>query len=221
MTENEAVSCCTVRDRRFPAFLMDNFVRRIVFPPEKLVSQFIMEGKAVADLGSGPGYFTLPIAKTVGQKGKVYAVDFDAKQIERLKKKAAREGYEETIEAHASSAAEIGFIPDKGVDFVFASGLLCCMVDHAGAIREIKRILKEDGSAYLSVSRIMRKKDPRAVTQAEWREIISGNFKIVREGQRLTSRWAEVSLSDRNGRDTESIQRAEPVPSSQPACCSP
>ncbi len=219
MTKSEACSCETIRDRRFPSFLMDNFIRRLIFPPEKFVSQFVSEGKVVADLGCGPGYFTLPLAKIVGQRGKVYAVDFDAKQIERVKEKAASKGYEETIEAHSSSAAEVGFIPDKGVDFVFAGGLLCCMLDHAGAIREIKRILKEDGSVYLSISKLARKNDPRAITKSEWREMISENFKIVRDGERLTSRWAHVSLPEGDG--ARSTQKEKPVQPSQPACCSP
>ncbi len=127
MAKTEACSCETLRDRRIPSTIMDNFIRRLIFPPEKFVSQFVSEGKVVADLGCGPGYFTLPIAKIVGHNGKVYAVDFDARQIKRLTEKAANKGYAETIEAHSSSAAEIGFIPDEGVDFAFASGLLCCI----------------------------------------------------------------------------------------------
>lgn len=212
MRQGDTCSCETIRDRRLPSILMDNFIRRLIFPPEKLLSQFISEGKVVADLGCGPGYFTLPIAKIVGQSGKVYAVDFDSEQIERLKEKAANKGYNGTIEAHLGSAAEIGFIPDEGVDFVFASGLLCCMLDHAGAIREIKRILKKDGSAYLSISRLARKQDPRAIAKSEWREMIFENFKIVREGERLTSRWAHVSLSEEDGRDNvRSAKREKPV----------
>jgi len=31
----------------------------------------------VADLGCGPGYYTLPLAESVGPEGRVYAVDMN------------------------------------------------------------------------------------------------------------------------------------------------
>jgi hypothetical protein len=53
----------------------------------------------------------------------VYVVDLDEKQILALKKKVDRGGYR-TIEAHATSAADLSFIEDGSVDFVLANGLL-------------------------------------------------------------------------------------------------
>ena len=42
----------------------------------------VREGWAVADLGSGGGYFTLRFAKKVGPHGKVYAIDKRADYLE-------------------------------------------------------------------------------------------------------------------------------------------
>ncbi len=150
-------------------------------------------GEIVADLGSGPGFFTLPIAETVGGSGKVYAVDFDPKSIEALKVKIERFGMHGVVEAYAVSAAEVNFLRNASVDFVFANGLLCCMVDHSGALRQIRRILKPKGRARLSISKLIRKRDPRAVTKAEWEGIL-GEFEVLERGESLTQRWALLSL---------------------------
>ncbi len=184
-------NCCS-SDRRLPRLVMDNFLRRLIVRPRKLVEKYLREGEVVADLGSGPGFYTLPIAETVGESGRVYAVDFDPKSIEALKSKVARRGLQGVVEMHAASAAEIDFLRDASVDFVFANGLLCCMVDHAGALRQIRRILKPKGKARLSVSKILRKRDPRAVTKPEWEKIL-GEFEVLERGETLTQRWALLS----------------------------
>ncbi len=172
--------------------MLDNGIRRLLSPPAKLVKEFAKEGQVVADLGSGSGFYSIPLGKKVGSKGRVYAVDFDERAISRLKKKAAKANLGEVIAAHAGSAADLSFIPDASVDSVIANGLLCCMVDHAGALSEIKRILKPEGRVYLSVARIGRKKDPRYVGKAEWEEILSG-FRVIWRRDGLATRRAKVA----------------------------
>lgn len=170
---------------------MDNFVRRLVSPPMKKISKFVSPGIRVADLGCGPGHFTLPLAELVGGQGKVYAVDSDPKSIRALIAKI--EGFQGVIEAHISSASTLQFIPDRSIDFAFASGLLCCMIDHAGAVAEIKRILKPTGLAYISVTKVFRKKDLKAVSREEWNRILT-TFNVRESGEGLLNRWATVSL---------------------------
>jgi SAM-dependent methyltransferase len=50
----------------------------------------IVPGKSVADIGAGSGFFTVPAARRVGDKGMVYAVDINPEAIQyidaRLKK---------------------------------------------------------------------------------------------------------------------------------------
>jgi ubiquinone/menaquinone biosynthesis C-methylase UbiE len=187
------VAGCTTRDRHLPAFLLDNFVRRLVSPPKKKVLKFISAGVAAADIGCGPGHFTIPMAELVGAKGKVYAADSDPKAIEILEAKTNREDFQGAVEAHVASAADLEFVPDRSVDFAFANDVLCCMTDHAGAVAEIQRILKTDGIAYISVTKALRKKDPRAVTKQEWKQILE-SFTVRGKGEHLMNRWAIVSL---------------------------
>lgn len=48
-------------------------------------------GAAVADLGAGDGFFTVRLAKAVGEQGKVYAVDISADTLRRLRARVASE----------------------------------------------------------------------------------------------------------------------------------
>ena len=171
--------------------VMDNLIRRLMSPPEKKISKFVHSGIIAADLGCGPGYFTIPMAEMTGPTGKVYAVDSDQRSIQALTTKSESRGLESVIQAHTASAADVSFIPNGFVDFVFANGMLCCMNDHERAVAEIKRILKPSGEAYLSVSRLLRRSDSRSVPKEEWRQILTG-FAVKASGEEFLNRWAIV-----------------------------
>ena len=186
-------ACCGCKDRRLPAFAMDNFVRRLISPPEKKISTFVTPGLVTADIGCGPGYFTVPMAERVGASGKVYAADADPKSINALKAKMSARGLQNVIEAQTTSAANLSFIPDQSIDFAFSNDVICCMVDHKGAIEEIKRVLKPRGLCYLSVTKLYRKNDPRAVRKEEWDQILEG-FDVQEIGEGVMNRWATFFL---------------------------
>lgn len=50
----------------------------------------ITSGMAVADLGAGTGYFSVHLAKAVGAKGRVLAIDVEPKLVDYLKERAAK-----------------------------------------------------------------------------------------------------------------------------------
>jgi ubiquinone/menaquinone biosynthesis C-methylase UbiE len=142
------------RDKHFPLSAHDNMIRRLLDPPQNLVERYVSESQVVADLGCGPGYYTIALAESVGPNGKVYAVDSDEKAIRAVEKKAKSRGYD-NIETHASSASDLNFIRDGAVDFVLAHGLLCSMApqQRESAVNEMRRILKPEGLAYIGVAR--------------------------------------------------------------------
>ncbi len=53
----------------------------------------IKEGKSVADLGAGSGWFTTRAAKRVGEKGKVFAVEINQEYIKYINDRAKRENF--------------------------------------------------------------------------------------------------------------------------------
>lgn len=52
----------------------------------------VRRGSVVADVGAGPGFFTLPIARAVGPRGHVYAVDPDPRILEVLRGRLTKSG---------------------------------------------------------------------------------------------------------------------------------
>ena len=184
------------RDKHFPLFAHDNPFRKLFSNPNEFCS-YVTNGQVIADLGCGPGFYTLALAECVGPKGRVYAVYSDEKAIRALEKKAEERGYH-NIEAHASSASDLSFIKDGSVDFVLANGLLCSMAPkyHESTVNEIKRILKPDGQAYLMAARGFYS----YVDKAKWEKILEG-FRVEQRGGDgfipFSDRWALVGTKQR------------------------
>jgi len=61
--------------------------------PDRLVAALgLHRGQVVAELGSGPGYFTLRLARAVGPSGRVYAVDPEPAMLQALRERLERSG---------------------------------------------------------------------------------------------------------------------------------
>jgi ubiquinone/menaquinone biosynthesis C-methylase UbiE len=184
------------QDKHFPLFAHDNWLRRRFMDPRKFAERYVREGQVVADLGCGPGFFTLALAEAVGPDGKVFAVDSDERAVRAVERKAVERGLG-TIDARAVSASQLEFIADGSVDFVLCHGLLCSMAPdaHDAALGELKRILKPDGRAYLTVAT-----GPWSyVDRAEWESIL-GEFEVRERNSSflgLGDRVAVVSLKKR------------------------
>lgn len=115
--------------------------------PEQLVQQLgLVPGMIIADIGSGIGYFALPIAKHVGGGGHVYAVDIHADILKRLHNDAREQGIE-NITGLTADAEQSGGIPlrDGTVDMVVIINTLFQVGSHDAMISEALRILKPTG----------------------------------------------------------------------------
>ena len=60
-------------------YLLLSPLRKLLENPDKILRCFIREGMTVLEPGCDMGYFTLPVARMVGPRGKVVAVDLQAK----------------------------------------------------------------------------------------------------------------------------------------------
>lgn len=123
---------------------LDNPERRKLLPPEETLCRLgLVEGDIVADIGCGIGYFTLPAARIVGSKGKVYGLDILTEMLEIVADKA-----------RANQLANVEFVQVKENDFILADQTiqyaLVCLVAHEAEepfafFREIHRILQSEG----------------------------------------------------------------------------
>jgi ubiquinone/menaquinone biosynthesis C-methylase UbiE len=137
---------------RFPApafigHLLDSGYRRRIQPPSQLIERSgIKKGMRVLDLGCGSGAFTPFVARAVGEKGKVYALDIQADMLEQLENKLSRPENEDirNIKVIEGSAYELPF--DNGsLDLVYMVTVLQEIPDRNRALQEVDRVLKPGG----------------------------------------------------------------------------
>ena len=148
----------------FPApvylgYLLNSRLRRWVYPPEQLIERSgIQPGMTVVDLGCGSGAYTPYVARTVGNEGKVYAVDIQSGMLRQLQRKIAREEFRDiqNIEIKQSGAYELPF-EDESIDFVYMVAALPEVPDRAKALLEIHRVLRLGGT--LAVTEIIQDPD--------------------------------------------------------------
>ena len=63
---------------------LDNRIRRWLQNPEKILRPYITEGMAVLDVGCGPGFFSLEMARMVGKSGRVIAADMQEGMLQKV-----------------------------------------------------------------------------------------------------------------------------------------
>ena len=100
-------------------------------------------GFTFVDVGCGDGFFSIPAAKIVGEKGRVFALDSDEEAIALLRKKAATKNLM-NIEARAGTAEDI-VLCDACGDIVFFGIVLHDFKDPARVLANAMKMLKPRG----------------------------------------------------------------------------
>ncbi len=118
--------------------------RRERMDPDRFLEALeLRPGMVVADVGAGPGFFTLPVASKVGPGGLVYALDVEPTMLERLRERAAEAGIGNigTLVAEEDRLP----LPDQTVDIALMFLVLHECSDRRALLREVARILRPDG----------------------------------------------------------------------------
>ena len=124
-------------------FTFDNIFRKLLQNPEPILKPYIMRGWTVLDVGPGMGYFTIPLAKLVGDTGKVIAADLQQKMLDGIYRRALRSGVQERIKLHQSTPDSIGI--GEPIDFCLAFWMVHEVPDSTRFFGEISSKLKQDG----------------------------------------------------------------------------
>ena len=126
----------------------DNLVRRIVQDPEKIVGPYIRPGMTVMDIGCGPGFFTLAMARMAGPEGRVIAIDMQQEMLELVKKKSDRLGLSDRIRFHRCRQDSLCITKKAG--FILSFYMVHEVPDRDALFREVSGLL-EPGGKYLIV----------------------------------------------------------------------
>lgn len=119
--------------------------RRRRQPPEALLQAMgLLPGMRLADIGAGPGFYSLPAAQRVGLQGHVYALDVQPPMLERLRERAQALGLSNLT---VLPAEECGLpLPDGAVDAALLANVLHECADPLRMLREVWRILTPGGT---------------------------------------------------------------------------
>jgi len=118
------------------AYLFDNPLRRLVHRPEAILGPYVRTGMRALDLGCGMGFFTLAMARMVGPRGRVVAVDVQPQMLVVLERRARQAGVLGRIEGRLSQAGRLPL--DGRVDFALAFWSLHEMPDVAALARTLR-----------------------------------------------------------------------------------
>ncbi|GAB6093954.1 class I SAM-dependent methyltransferase [Desulfatiferula olefinivorans] len=87
---------------------LDGRLRAWVQNPEKILSPYVKEGMRALDVGCGPGFFTLPMARLVGGSGRVVACDLQTGMLEKVAGKIENSPLRERIILHPCTETALG-----------------------------------------------------------------------------------------------------------------
>ncbi|MDA8423815.1 MAG: class I SAM-dependent methyltransferase [Nitrospiraceae bacterium] len=126
------------------AWTFDNPLRRVIHKPEAIVGPYLHEGMTVADIGCGMGYFSLAMAKIVGEGGIVIAVDLQQKMLDLMQARAGKAGVAHQIHSVCATTEDIG-IKDP-VDFVLLFWMAHEVKNIPRFFGQIYSVLKKGGN---------------------------------------------------------------------------
>jgi len=124
-------------------------LRRFRQDPHAILAPLVGEGMVVLEPGPGMGFFTIELARLVGPRGRVIAMDVQPKMLSALRRRARRRGLEARIETRpvAGAGMPVDDLPGAA-DFALAFAVVHevpdaarFFADMAGALRGGARLL--------------------------------------------------------------------------------
>jgi ubiquinone/menaquinone biosynthesis C-methylase UbiE len=122
---------------------LDNFYRKLIHNPKRILGNYIKEGMTVLDFGCGPGMFAMELAKMVGKNGKVNAVDLQQGMLDILQSKIKGTELEKRIVLHKCEKDTISV--KENIDFALAFFVAHEVPDQKHFFEEVYSILNPSG----------------------------------------------------------------------------
>jgi ubiquinone/menaquinone biosynthesis C-methylase UbiE len=125
------------------AYTFDNPFRHLFHKPEKLLGPYVQKGMTVMDIGCGMGFFSIGMARLVGDGGRVLSVDIQQKMLDVLKKRAQKAGLLNRIQV---AKCEPGIIDvEAKADFILCFWMVHEVPDAAAFFRQLRRHITRNG----------------------------------------------------------------------------
>ena len=103
----------------------------------------ITDGKSVADIGAGSGWFTVRAAKRVGTTGQIFAVEINQEYINHINRRAAVEGFKNI--RTVLGKADDPLLSPSSVDVVFLLKTYHEIAEPVALMRKVRSAMKKGG----------------------------------------------------------------------------
>jgi ubiquinone/menaquinone biosynthesis C-methylase UbiE len=113
-------------------------------PYQVLHAAGLKPGQTVLEVGCGPGFFTVPAARIVGEQGSVCALDISPLAIKEVEQKIEQQGVT-NVNTVLADAAQTG-LPDRSFDLAFVFGFAHGGGDLGNIPAELHRLLRPAGT---------------------------------------------------------------------------
>jgi ubiquinone/menaquinone biosynthesis C-methylase UbiE len=126
-------------------YLLASPIRRLMQNPEELLRPYVWSGMTVLEPGPGMGFFTIPLAQLIGESGRIVAVDIQPGMLKALRRRAAKAGVAQRIDARLAHPNSLGIADLQGtIDLVLACAVVHEMPWPEGFFREAAAAMKPD-----------------------------------------------------------------------------
>lgn len=145
-------------------FTFDNPLRRLLQNPDLILRGLVQPGQTVLDIGCGMGYFSLPLARLVGQNGTVICIDIQSQMLEATRRKARKAGLDSIMRFQRCTENSLGLTTTA--DFALAFWMVHEVGDQHKFLGEIKESLNPTGTLLIAEPKLH-------VTRADFNKTVS------------------------------------------------
>jgi ubiquinone/menaquinone biosynthesis C-methylase UbiE len=116
-------------------------------PSKAIAALDVREGQVVADVGAGSGYYSVRLARAVGEKGRVYATDIQPEMLAIIKSKVASERLS-NVDLVLGTETDPK-LPAAAIDLVLMVDVYHELARPQEMLRALKRVLRPGGRLVL------------------------------------------------------------------------
>jgi ubiquinone/menaquinone biosynthesis C-methylase UbiE len=166
---------------------LDSRIRRWLQNPRQILYPFIKDGSTALDVGCGPGFFSIELAKLVGPTGKVIAADLQQGMLDRLRDKikgSELEGRINLVKCEKDNINVTGL-----VDFILTFYMVHEVPDKDGFFKQLSAILSGQGQYLLVEPKLFH------VSEREFQSTLAlaeKNGFQINQGPRLLLSWSAL-----------------------------
>ncbi len=153
-------------------------IRDFLNPPINILKELdIKQGYHVLDFGCGPGGYSFSASRLIGSNGKVFALDINPLAIDRVKKIAFKNRFDNIEEILSDCKTNLS---DNSIDVILLFDVYHDLDNKVQVLEELYRVLKPEGILSVSDHHLEREKIISEITK-------KGLFRLQKEDKKIYS----------------------------------